>query len=36
MAISNLGNGKGYIYVTTDGDEIISNLANTLHNKKLI
>ena len=33
MAISNLGNGSGFIYITDKDNRIISNLANTKDNK---
>tara|TARA_Y100001973_G_scaffold9123_1_gene12463 strand:+ start:21086 stop:22627 length:1542 start_codon:yes stop_codon:yes gene_type:complete len=35
-ALSNLGNGSGYIYITDKDNVIISNLANTADNKQLI
>jgi hypothetical protein len=35
-ALSNLGNGSGFIYITDTNGTIISNLANTSDNKKLI
>tara|TARA_A100001391_G_scaffold177346_3_gene141105 strand:- start:3667 stop:5208 length:1542 start_codon:yes stop_codon:yes gene_type:complete len=35
-ALKNLGSGSGYIYVVDGGNDIISNLANTLENKNLI
>jgi len=36
MAISNLGNGTGYIYITDSSGNIISNLTNSEDNKKAI
>tara|TARA_R100000322_G_scaffold23707_1_gene15642 strand:- start:7765 stop:9291 length:1527 start_codon:yes stop_codon:yes gene_type:complete len=36
MAISNLGNGSGFIYITDKDNRIISNLANTPDNKQAV
>jgi len=36
MAISNLGNNSGFIYITDKDNRIISNLANTADNKLAI
>ena len=36
IAIDSLGNTQGYLYITTDGGKILSNLTNTKHNKKIL
>ena len=36
MAINNLGNGNGYIYITDTSDGILSNIVNNISGRKSV